>query len=213
MLRVFVYSEKPAPVIDLCLRQACEVQGVILVEDPRIADVACAPLLQRRLSPAELEAPRLGVLVFHPSLLPVHRGRDAIRCAFSLGEVILGATWFWANASYDAGDICEQEVLLAGAGESPRAFYDRAVVPAAARLLGYALGDLVVGHVRRRPQVEENATYDPRVIRASASTTPKAGEGLSRAVSGAIAGAPGGGAGLTAEGPTTGDRCESGGNR
>jgi methionyl-tRNA formyltransferase len=124
------------------------------------ADVAVAPLLRSKLSDAETHAPRYGTLIFHPSLLPRHRGPDAIKAAFRARESYTGATWFWANARYDAGDVCEQEVLEILSGESPRAFYERAVIPSALRLLRYALEDLRAGHARRRPQREEAATYE-----------------------------------------------------
>lgn len=135
--------------------------GIRLAARPSEADVAIAPLLTRKLSAGEANAPRFGTLIFHPSLLPRHRGRDAIRWAFEQGETYSGATWFWAAEGYDTGDICEQEVLEIQPGETPRQFYERAVVPACGRLLGYALSDLQAGHVRRRPQRDAAATYEP----------------------------------------------------
>ena len=156
-MRVSVYGDRTQPVVAATVTLLHEM-GIEEAHSPDDADVALAPLLTRKLSAAELETP---TLVFHPSLLPRHRGRDAIKWAFRLGELYTGATWFWANDQYDAGDICEQTVLEFVPGESPREFYERAVAPAAIWLLRFAVEDLRRGHVRRRPQREAAATYEP----------------------------------------------------
>lgn len=149
--------------IDIHNRAAEEIEklGSVLVPATNEADVAMAPLLRRKISNKEINAPRLGTLIFHPSLLPVHRGRDAIRWAFFEKEKYSGATWFWADEGYDTGDICEQEVLRIKRDETPRQFYERAVIPSALRMLRFIHADLESGIVRRRQQIEEHATYDP----------------------------------------------------
>lgn len=119
------------------------------------ATLIVAPLLQTKISASDINQTRHGALVFHPSLLPYYRGRHAIKDAFREGDKILGATWFWANDRFDAGEICEQEPLSVRAGESPREFYERAVVPSALRLLSFALEDIKNGIIRKRPQFHE----------------------------------------------------------
>lgn len=125
-----------------------------------VEGIIVAPLLRHKIGAHDIAQTRHGALVFHPSLLPRHRGPDAIKAAFRAGEKYTGATWFWANGRFDAGDICEQEVLEIVPGERPREFYERAVIPSALKLLRHALDDLSRGHVRRRPQREEAATYE-----------------------------------------------------
>jgi methionyl-tRNA formyltransferase len=167
VLKVYVYGRSTTPAVAVAV-EALRTAGVALVDEPAAADLAVAPLLTRTLSPEEYAAPWLGTLIFHPSLLPRHRGRDAIRWALAQGETYTGATWFWAAEGLDTGEICEQEVLEVRPGESPREFYERAVVPACGRLLLHILRDLQAGHVRRRPQREEAATYEPPFPRAAA---------------------------------------------
>lgn len=164
-MRVYVYGEPALPAVAAALAAVRDV-AACLVHAPAAADVAAAPLLLRKLTPAEVRAPAVGTLIFHPSLLPRHRGRDAIRWAFRQGEPFSGATWFWADDGLDTGDVCEQEVLEILPGERPRDFYARAVVPACRRLLALALADLRAGHVRRRPQRAEAATWEPAIARA-----------------------------------------------
>ena len=159
-MNVFIYGDPDEAVVKGCIevvRDNGEIHDSLSVN----VHLAIAPLLRRKITPQELGLPKMGTLIFHPSLLPVHRGRDAIRWAFHNAEPYSGATWFWADDGYDTGDICEQEVLLIHRGERPREFYYRAVVPCAIRLLRFALLDLRSGIVRRRPQIDDNATTEP----------------------------------------------------
>lgn len=168
-LTVFVHERDKAhqtPIIQASLDVLRE-HGAHIAEDEREADLAIAPLLTKKLPPERMSAPALGTLIFHPSLLPRHRGRDAIRWAFRLKETYTGATWFWAAEELDAGDICESEVLAIRDGERPRDFYARAVIPSAVRMLGYIVDDMSRGIVRRRPQDHDSATYEPPIPRST----------------------------------------------
>jgi len=127
------------------------------------ADVAIAPLLRRRLSAAELYAPRLGTLIFHPSLLPRRRGPDAVRWTIADGDEFTGVTWFWANEEYDAGDVCEQELVGVPPNATPLALYRQILIPAGIRCLRRALTCIGSGVVRKTPQDESAATYQPRL--------------------------------------------------
>lgn len=141
--------------------QVCFEGGCPLSVSVDTADVIIAPWLDVKIPAADLAKTKHGALVFHPSLLPLYRGRNAIKDAFSAGEKTTGATWFWANDRFDAGEICEQMPLAIKQGEGPREFYDRAVVPAAIYLLRYILRDLRAGIIRRRPQMTFAATGFP----------------------------------------------------
>lgn len=158
-MNIYVYGDQSEAVVRGCI-EAVHEANIIQEVLACATDLAIAPLLRRKISPEELRFPRIGTLIFHPSLLPVHRGRDAIRWAFHNHERYSGATWFWADDGYDTGDICEQEVLLIQSGERPRRFYERAVIPCAIRMLRFILQDLQAGIVRRRPQLQENSTYE-----------------------------------------------------
>jgi len=164
-LAIHLIGDRELPIVRACL-DSLERRKTVLVDQMAGADVALAPLLTKLLPPEETGKLKLGVLIFHPSLLPRHRGPDSIKWAFKLGEAYTGATWFWADEGYDTGDICEQEVLALVPGESPREFYERAVIPSAVRMLGYIVDDLDHGVARRRPQQNENATYEHKIPKA-----------------------------------------------
>ena len=84
--------------------------------------VAIAPLLTEKISNEQLAEPLYGTLIFHPSPLPYGRGSKSIRMAYKRNEPVTAATWFWANQRYDAGDICEQEIIKIDYSLSPREF-------------------------------------------------------------------------------------------
>jgi methionyl-tRNA formyltransferase len=168
-MKVCVLGDRELPIVQACLA-VLQAKGVEIVDRLDGADVAIAPLLTEKLTLDEVAKTKAGVLIFHPSLLPRHRGRDSIKWAFKQGETYTGATWFWAGEGLDTGDICEQEVLAIRPDERPREFYERAVIPSAARMLGYIIEDLAKGVVRRRPQQHENATFEPGLPKKSESS-------------------------------------------
>ena len=164
-MKVYIYGydtkgENPL-VIAECAAELARL-GCRIVDTPEEADVAVAPLLTRKITDTEILMPRLGTLIFHPSLLPRHRGRDAIKWAYRQDEKYTGGTWFWPDSGYDTGDVCEQEVVAIG-DKRPRDFYEQEVIPLCVKLLRYVISDLKAGIIRRRPQNEMAATYEPPI--------------------------------------------------
>ncbi len=141
----------------------CISAGFDSVEQPSEADFAIAPLLRRKLSREEYTAPRLGTLIFHPSALPYRRGPDAIRQTIAASERVSAATWFWCDDEYDAGAICEQELVVLHPDESAGRAYHTRFVPAGLRALRRAVDGIAVSMVCRRSQDEALATYDRRL--------------------------------------------------
>ena len=47
-----------------------------------------------------------GSLIYHPSLLPRHRGASAINHAIMQGDTDGGLTVFWGDDGYDTGRAC-----------------------------------------------------------------------------------------------------------
>ena len=128
-----------------------------------IVHIAIAPLLTEKLSESKLNEPILGTLIFHPSPLPYGRGASSIKWAFIRHEPITAATWFWANSEYDAGDICEQEIIKIDYEMRPREFYEKHIIPGMMRTLKRCLNDLQKGIIRRVTQEQRYATYDTRL--------------------------------------------------
>lgn len=72
-------------------------------------DMAVAAYCQRYIPASVRERCGLGVLAYHPSLLPRHRGRDAVRWTIHMRDPIAGGTVYWMDDSADTGPIEAQD--------------------------------------------------------------------------------------------------------
>jgi methionyl-tRNA formyltransferase len=160
-LRIFVYN--PDTAAGQAALNVIREEGHILVNNPETADLALAPLLNKKLLNEEYSSPKYGTLIFHPSLLPRHRGPDAIKWAYRLNESYTGVTWFWCSEGYDEGDICEQEIIPLDTLLRPGEFYEKEVLPALVRSLRRVLQNISRGIIRRVPQYHPAATYESKI--------------------------------------------------
>ena len=151
MIKYYLYEGDGGEIVDACDECAryCGGLRVYRVED---ADLAIAPRLSRILGQRELESPRLGTVILHPSLLPLYRGSDAVRQVIAAGEQITGVTWFWATEDIDAGDIAEQQLVRIPAGVSPGRLYHSHLVPAGISAFRRLWDQIRAGYYRRVPQ-------------------------------------------------------------
>jgi methionyl-tRNA formyltransferase len=159
-MRVKILGDNYSPAILSASRLVCGL-GCEIVQSG--ADITIAPLLTEKISNSELQESRLGALIFHPSPLPYGRGASAIRWAYHRKEPITAATWFWANEKFDAGDICEQEIIKIDYDLTPREFYHQHIIPAMLRTLERCLNAVKIGLKRQIKQQEEYATYDGKI--------------------------------------------------
>jgi methionyl-tRNA formyltransferase len=103
----------------------------------------------------------LGALGYHPSLLPLHRGRDAIRWTLKMKERITGGTVFWLSDNVDAGDVAAQDWCFVQPDETPESLWRQQLFPLGLRLFAKVLSDLQQGVVVRIPQDNKLATWEP----------------------------------------------------
>lgn len=104
---------------------------------------------------------RLGAIGYHPSLLPLHRGRDAVRWAIKMGDRITGGTVYWLSNAVDGGPIAAQEWCFIRPGDTPSALWHRDLFPMGIRLISKVLGQIDKGIAQRIPQDETFATWEP----------------------------------------------------
>lgn len=138
----------------------CRAAGMARHEHPDGTLVAIAPLLKRKLSIQEAELPLYGTLIFHPSILPLHRGPDAIKWSMSRMERLSGVTWFWCDSGLDTGPICEQEPVVVNLKHSPGRNYHSRFVPAGIRSLARAIDGVLRCEPRKVPQEHELGSYE-----------------------------------------------------
>lgn len=104
---------------------------------------------------------RLGAIGYHPSLLPRHRGRDAVRWTIHMRDQVAGGTVYWMNERADGGPIAAQDWCHVQASDTPETLWRRELGPMGLRLLGAVLDDIAAGRLTRRPQDEALATWEP----------------------------------------------------
>jgi len=105
----------------------------------------------------------LGALGFHPSLLPLHRGRSAIEWALRFGERITGGSLYWLTDVVDGGPVAAQDWCFIQPGDTARDLWARELAPMGARLFARALADLERGVCVKIPQDQELVSWEPAI--------------------------------------------------
>lgn len=132
-----------------------------MAELPR-CDLGIAAYCQRYI-PADVRSRcGIGVLAYHPSLLPRHRGRDAVRWTVAMRDPIAGGTVYWMDDGADTGPIEAQEWCHVLLGETAVQLWRRALAPMGVRLLVETVMRLKAGKPPRAiPQDERATTWEP----------------------------------------------------
>jgi methionyl-tRNA formyltransferase len=126
------------------------------------ADVMVVVAYGQILPSSLIEAPRLGTLNVHASLLPRHRGPAPVEWAILSGDSETGVTIMKMDAGVDTGPILAQErVPIAPDEIAPR--LEGHLAKVGGRLLVRTLDDLVNGRVQPVPQPAVGATHAPRL--------------------------------------------------
>lgn len=105
---------------------------------------------------------RFGGIGYHPSLLPLHRGRDAVKWAVRLREQVTGGTVYRLSQHVDGGNVLEQTHVFIRPGDTAEELWRRDLAPLGVRLLAKAVERFARdGFVNGVPQDEELATWEP----------------------------------------------------
>lgn len=106
-------------------------------------------------------APKLGSICYHPSILPKYRGASAINWAVINGEPKSGLTIFWVDEGIDTGDILLQKEVAIGPSETTGEVYFNKLYPLGVEAVLEAVDLIAKGRAPRIPQDHSQATYDP----------------------------------------------------
>jgi methionyl-tRNA formyltransferase len=133
------------------------------------AELNVMPFTTVILPPAIVEAPRLGSLCFHPSLLPAFRGGTAIPWQIILGASVSGVTVFQPDEGVDTGPIVVQKggVEIAPTDTAASLYFDK-LYPLGLAAMGEAVEQVAAGTARPVPQDEAGASFQPRLDDADA---------------------------------------------
>jgi len=113
-----------------------------------------------------LDAPRLGCLNIHASLLPRWRGAAPIHRAIEAGDAETGITIMQMDAGLDTGDMLLREAVPVGDDNTAR-LHDR-LAALGGRMIVDALKQAEAGALRAVPQPEGGVTYAHKVEKAEA---------------------------------------------
>lgn len=108
-----------------------------------------------------LDACKYGGIGFHPSLLPRHRGQDAVRWAIHMNDAITGGTIYNLRSNVcDGGDILLQEVVFI---KPTWDYHDlwRELFPIGVDMVVKAVDIIGSGCAVWKKQCDEVATYEP----------------------------------------------------
>ncbi len=143
------------------LRDAC-AQGEFAALGADLAVVAAYGLI---LSRPILEAPRLGCINLHASLLPRWRGAAPIQRAILAGDRETGITIFQIEPALDTGPILAMERISITNETTAESLQDK-LAALAARMVLPVIDDLAAGRARPRPQPQQGVTYAAKIDKA-----------------------------------------------
>jgi len=173
VLAVFCFPDAPSGKIDPVKQRALQL-GIPVhqhktLKTPEVteqfvslkADLAILAFVSQIIPPPVFNAPRLGSICYHPSLLPKYRGRTAINWALIRGETVTGLTIFWLDKGIDTGPLLLQKEVQVDPDDTTGTLYFNKLFPMGIEAIGEAVDLIRAGNPPRIVQDESKATYDP----------------------------------------------------
>ena len=141
--------------------KSAAVQNQFYTYDADVAVVAAYGLI---LPKAILDAPRLGCLNIHASLLPRWRGAAPIQRALIAGDPQTGVVIMQMDEGLDTGPVAMGERIELGPDMTAGELHDELALMGA-RLIAAALWRLADGKLRFKAQPEQGATYAAKIAK------------------------------------------------
>ncbi|KAG3295179.1 aldehyde dehydrogenase 1 family member L1 [Ictidomys tridecemlineatus] len=124
------------------------------------AELNVLPFCSQFIPMEVISAPRHGSIIYHPSLLPRHRGASAINWTLIHGDKKGGFTIFWADDGLDTGDLLLQKECEVLPDDTVSTLYNRFLFPEGIKGMVQAVRLIAEGRAPRLPQPEEGASYE-----------------------------------------------------
>lgn len=168
-------ADTPSPVHRLAMERGLEVRTPVSLksaeEQARFAtlgaDVAVVIAYGLLLPKAILEAPRLGCINVHASLLPRWRGAAPIHRAIMAGDTQTGVMTMLMEEGLDTGPVLMTSRTPIGPDETTGTLHDR-LAQMGAQLLVETLEGVAGGAVRPVAQPKEGVTYARKIDKVEA---------------------------------------------
>lgn len=154
----------------LPLSQPATVQGGAALDELTSwrADVLVVVAYGLILPQTLLDAPRLGSVNIHASLLPRWRGAAPIQRALLAGDAQTGITLMRMAAALDSGPILLQRSIGIGATDTSGRLHDELAELGAQTLLE-GLDALAEGRLRATPQPQDGVSYAAKINKSEAA--------------------------------------------
>ncbi|MBV9860546.1 MAG: methionyl-tRNA formyltransferase [Alphaproteobacteria bacterium] len=145
-----------------------EAQGALRDLDADLGVMAYVLLF----APPEFCAiPKHGMIQFHPSLLPLHRGAASIPWAIIRGRSETGLTIFRPTPGLDEGPVILQKRCAIGPDDTAASLYFDKIFPLGVDALLQAADLVIAGRATESTQDESKATYEGWVREAESRIT------------------------------------------
>lgn len=152
LYRAAYHGDVPYLVLGGCLNAETMPEGADLIVAAHSYDYVGARTLGKT---------KLGGIGYHPSLLPLHRGRSAIDWTLRMHDRVTGGSVYWLSKNVDGGAIAAQEWCFVPPGCDSSQLWREKLQPMGVRLFSQVLGDLERGRIVAIPQDESLATWEP----------------------------------------------------
>ena len=165
-------QDRPSPVQTAAELLGLPVRHPLSLRDPEVqaefaalgADVAVVVAYGLLLPPALLQAPRLGCLNIHASLLPRWRGAAPVQRAILAGDAETGICLMQMAAGLDTGPVLARASVVIGAGDTGADLLARLSALGAGLVCDVLAQPLLVAV----PQPLEGITYAAKIDKAEA---------------------------------------------
>jgi methionyl-tRNA formyltransferase len=107
-----------------------------------------------------LDAPKLGTIQYHPSLLPLHRGPSSINWPIAMGRTETGLSIFWPDEGLDEGPILLQKKVEIGPDETLGDVYFKKLFPLGVDAMMEAIDLVKAGKAPKVAQDHSRKTYE-----------------------------------------------------
>ncbi len=124
------------------------------------AELNLMPFTTAILPPVIVDAPRLGSLCFHPSLLPAYRGGNALAWQIIMGEQESGVSVFQVDEGVDTGPLVVQKggVPIEPTDSTVSLYFDK-LYPLGVEAMVEAVEAVAAGTAKPTPQTEDGASF------------------------------------------------------
>lgn len=130
-------------------------QAPVTASDMPECDLIICAHAHVKLAPCALLKPRHGAVGYHPSLLPLYRGKNAIADALAEHQKIIGGSIYLLDNGWDTGPVLLQDWGFVQDGEDVTTLWRRLLAPMGLELLNRAVDHLEAFGHWPEPQMQQ----------------------------------------------------------